>query len=67
MSYVGCEEKIRLTVSEPCCKLGKLLNGHLENILRKMVAAAIIDQRIFCDEAKGDRSLMLEKNSSALY
>ena len=45
-------EKIRLTVSELCRKLGKLLNWHLENILRKMVAAAIIEQRIVRDEAK---------------
>ena len=47
------EEKIRLTVSELRRELGKLLNGHLENILQKMVAAAIIEQRIFLDEAKG--------------
>ena len=46
------EEKIRLTVSELRRKLGKLLNGHLENILQKMVAAAIIEQRIVLDEAK---------------
>ena len=48
----NCEEKIRLTVSKLRRKLGKLLNGHLENILQKMVAAAIIEQRIVLDEAK---------------
>ena len=48
----NCEEKIRLTVSELRRELGKLLNGHLENILQKMVAAAIIEQRIVLDEAK---------------
>ena len=37
------EEKIRLTVSELRRELGELLNGHLENILQKMVAAAIIE------------------------
>ena len=46
------EEKIRLTISELRRELGKLLNGHLENILQKMVAAAIIEQRIVLDEAK---------------
>ena len=46
------EEKIRLTVSELRRKLGKSLNGHLENILQKMVAAAIIERRIILDEAK---------------
>ena len=46
------EEKIRLTVSELRHKLGELLNGHLENNLRKMVAAAMIERRIVLDEAK---------------
>ena len=46
------EEKIRLIVSELRRELGESLNGHLENILQKMVAAAIIEQRIGCDEAK---------------
>ena len=50
--YFNREEKIRLIVSELRCELGKLLNGHLENILQKMVAAAIIEQRIVRDEAK---------------
>ena len=48
----NCEEKIRLTVSELRRKLGELLNGHLENILQKMVAAAIVKQKMFLDEAK---------------
>ena len=48
----NCEEKIRLTISELRRELGELLNGHLENILQKMVAAAIIEQRIVLDEAK---------------
>ena len=62
----NCEEKIRLTVSELRRKLGKLLNGHLENILRKMVAAAIIERKTFWMKQKGGQSLMLEKDSSAL-
>ena len=41
-----------MTVSELRRELGELLNGHLENILQKMVAAAIIDQRIVLDETK---------------
>ena len=41
-----------MTVSELRRKLGELLNGHLENIPQKMVAAAIIEQRIVLDEAK---------------
>ena len=46
------EEKIRLTVSELRRELGELLNGHLKNILQKMVAATIIERRIVLDEAK---------------
>ena len=52
MKSFNREEKIRLTVSELRRKLGKLLNGHLENILQKMVAAAIIEQRIARDDTK---------------
>ena len=52
MKIFNREEKIRLTVSELRRELGKLLNGHLENILQKMVAAAIIEQRIVRDETK---------------
>ena len=48
----NCEEKICLTVSELRCELGKLLNGHLENILQKLVAAASVKQKMFLDEAK---------------
>ena len=46
------EEKIRLTVSELRRELGKLLNGHLENIFQKMVVAAIVKQKMFLDKAK---------------
>ena len=53
MKNFNREEKIRLTVSELRCELGKSLNGHLENILQKMVAATIIERRIFLDGAKG--------------
>ena len=52
MEIFNREEKIRLTVSELRRELGESLNGHLENILRKMVAAAIIEQRIVRDETK---------------
>ena len=52
MKIFNREEKIRLTVSELRRELGESLNGHLENILQKMVAAAIIEQRIVRDETK---------------
>ena len=52
MKIFNREEKIRLTVSELRRELGKSLKGHLENILQKMVAAAIIEQRIVRDETK---------------
>ena len=52
MKIFNREEKIRLTVSELRRELGESLNGHLENVLRKMVAAANIEQRTVRDETK---------------
>ena len=52
MKIFNREEKIRLTVSELRRKLGKLLNGNLVNIFQKMVAATIVKQKMFLDEAK---------------
>ena len=52
MKILNREEKIRLTVSELHRELGESPNGHLENVLRKMVAAAIIEQRTVRDETK---------------
>ena len=52
MKIFNREEKIRLTVSELRRELGESLNGHLENVLRKMVAAANIERRTVCDETK---------------
>ena len=52
MKIFNREEKIRLTVSELRRELGESLNGHLENVLRKMVAAANIERRTVRDETK---------------
>ena len=52
MKIFNREEKIRLTVSELRRELGESLNGHLENVLRTMVAAANIELRTVRDETK---------------